>query len=308
LLVIAGPTASGKSSLAVEVSERLTGEIVSADAFAVYRGLDIGTDKPDRATLDRVRHHLVNVADPRERYSAGTFARDAAEAIDDILRRGRLPIVAGGTHFYIRALLLGLFPSQPHDPKLRAALASSWKDDPGRLFDRLRQVDPAAAERIGPKDRQRILRALEVYELTGTSITEQWRQHRQRVRYRALIAVPDHPRDRLYARINSRVDSMFASGLEDEVHRLLASGVPSDGHALKAIGYRQVVAMIDGLFDRPTAIEQTKQASRKLAKRQLTWLRSLQEAPPNWVPPPDQGGTEAIIGLWDHHTGGSREP
>jgi tRNA dimethylallyltransferase len=308
LLVIAGPTASGKTLLAVEVAEALDGEIVSADSFAVYRGLDIGTDKPDLETRRRVRHHLIDIADPGERFSAGAFADAAAAAIRDIRSRGLTPIVAGGTHFYIRALLLGLFPSPPHDSALRARLVASWDADPNELFDRLQRVDPAGAERIGRHDRQRILRALEIYELTGVPITDHWRSHDQGLRYRAVLACPERSRDELYAKIETRVDGMFSSGLEEEVSRLLASGVARDAHSLKAIGYRQVVEMLDGRWDRPTAVDQTKQASRKLAKRQLTWLRSLREGTPHWVPPAEQGGTEAVIALWSHHIRGSWEP
>jgi tRNA dimethylallyltransferase len=307
LLVIAGPTASGKTRLAVEAAEALDGEIVSADAFAVYRGLDIGTDKPDLETRRRVRHHLIDIADPSDRFSAGAFAEAAAEAIDDIRNRGLLPIVAGGTHFYIRALLLGLFPSPPHDTAIRAELETSWDRDAGEVFERLLSVDPDGADRIGRNDRQRILRALEVYELTGVPVSEHWQSHDQRPRYRALVACPERPRDDLYARIGARVDSMFESGLEEEVSRLLASGVARDAHSLKAIGYRQVVELLDGHCDRPDAIERTKQASRKLAKRQLTWLRSLREGTPYWVPPAEQGGTEAVIALWGSHIRGSGE-
>ena len=307
LLVIAGPTASGKSELALEVAEHLGGEIVSADAFAVYRGLDIGTDKPDLEARRRVRHHLVDVADPRERFSAGHFAAAAAAAIEAIRGRGAVPVVAGGTHFYIRALVQGLFPSPPHDPELRARLTASWDADPGSLAARLGAVDPIAAAKIGPHDRQRILRALEVWELTGVPISEHWEHHRQEARFRALIAAPRRDRRDLYARIHLRVDSMFRSGLEEEVTRILASGIPPNAHALKAIGYAQVARMLAGRWDRATAIEQTKQASRKLAKRQLTWLRSLREGTLEWVEPVEQGGAATVVARWTHHIGESRK-
>lgn len=306
LLVIAGPTASGKSELALEVADRLGGEIVSADAFAVYRGLDIGTDKPGAEARRRIRHHLVDVADPRERFSAGHFAAAAVEAIEDIRSRGATPIVAGGTNFYIRALLHGLFPSPPHDLELRARLATDWDQDPTSVAARLERIDPAAARSIGPSDRQRILRALEIWELTGVPISEHWRRHRSERRYRALIAVPGRPRSDLYARINLRVDSMFAHGLEEEVTRILASGVPPNAHALKAIGYAQVVEMMAGRWDRPTAIMRTKQASRKFAKRQLTWLRSLRDDAPEWVDPVELGGGAAVITKWINHIGESK--
>ena len=299
LLVIVGPTGSGKTRLAVEVAEAVGGEIVSADAFAVYRGLDIGTDKPDPELRTRVPHHLVDVADPQERFSAGRFASDAAEAIAGIRARGLTPIVAGGTHFWVRALLVGLFPSPPHDPRLRTRLAAQWRHDAEATFRRLERVDPLAAARIGPCDRQRILRALEVYDLTGTTLSDHWRRHRPQPRYRSLLVAPSFSRKVLYVNIESRVDRMFALGLVEEVRALLASGVPRDAHALKAIGYREVARMLEGQIDRATAMDQIKIASRRLAKRQLTWLRSLREGRLHWVPPAESGGTDAALVLWN---------
>ena len=301
LLVIVGPTASGKTRLAVEVAEALSGEIVSADAFAIYRGMDIGTDKPDLDTRSRIRHHLIDVAEPDQRFSAGDFVTAATAAIDDIRIRGAVPIISGGTHFYVRALLLGLFPSPPHDPELRATLDDNWEHDPAAVVSELASVDPVAADKIGARDRQRILRALEVFRLTGTPISEHWKRDRQSPRFRPLMAAPRRSREDLYARIDVRVDNMFSSGLEEEVRRILASGVPRDAHALKAIGYRQVVAMLHGQYDRNTAIEHTKRASRQFAKRQLTWLRSLREGALHWVGGAEDGGAEAVISQWTQH-------
>ncbi len=303
LLVIVGPTASGKTRLAIEASEALAGEIVSADAFAVYRGLDIGTDKPGVEARRRVRHHLIDVAAPTERFSAGDFARDAGVAIADIRSRGLIPILAGGSHFYVRALLLGLFPSPPRDAKIRARLVAAWRRDPTTLVRALQEIDPGAAARIDPRDRQRIVRALEVHELTSVPISEHWKRSRQSPRYRPVIVAPERPREELYARIDARVDHMFRSGLEEEVNQLLVSGVPRDAHALKAIGYRQVLEMLQGSWDRPTTIARTKQASRRLAKRQLTWLRSLREGALRWVQPADRGGTESLLAVWHQHRG-----
>ena len=306
LLVIMGPTASGKSRLGLEVAELVGGEIVSADAFAVYHGLDIGTDKPTPEDRRRIRHHLVDVADPRHRFSAGEFAQAASASIEDIVDRGRTAVVVGGTHFYIRALLEGLFPSPPRDPVQGQRLAEEWERDPGSVFQRLQEVDPDAAERIGPQDRQRVLRALEVFEITGESLTSHWQRQEQPPTYRVLMVAPRRPRSDLYARIDARADRLFASGLVEEVQQILASGVSVDAHALKAIGYRQVVEMLEGQYDLQTAIDNTKRSSRKYAKRQLTWLRSLREGSLHWVPPAEQGGAPAITDLWDQHTGGRR--
>jgi tRNA dimethylallyltransferase len=306
LLVIAGPTASGKSRLGVEVAELLDGEVVSADAFAVYRGLDIGTDKPPPELRRRVPHYMIDVAEPTERFSAGRFAVEAAGAIDRIASRGRTAVVVGGTHFWIRALLVGLFPEPERDPDVRRRLAAEWEESPAAVFERLRAVDPASARRLGAADRQRILRALEVWELSGVALTEHWRRHREKPRFQALIAVPEHRRQGLHARIDLRVDAMFAAGLVTEVERILASGVPRDAHSLKAIGYRETVAYLDGTWDLDAAKEETKRASRRLAKRQLSWLRSLREAPVHWVPDASDGGAGRVVELWKHHTRGPR--
>jgi len=302
LLLILGPTAAGKSRLGLEVAEALGGEIVSADAFAVYRGLDIGTDKPSIEARRRVRHHLVDVVDPAERFSAGAFASAAEKAIDDIRSRDKVPLVVGGTHFYTRALLLGLFPTPPHDPELSTGLIEEWERDPAAVHRRLLEVDPTSAKRIGPRDRQRLLRALEVFELTGEPLPTHWNRQKGRSKFASLLTAPRHSRADLYARINARVDSMFASGLIEEVERILASGVPSGAHALKAIGYRQVVEMLEGKTDLGTAIDLTKRSSRKLAKRQLTWLRNLREGTLHWVATANEGGASEIVDLWDRHT------
>lgn len=307
LLVIMGPTASGKTSLGLEVAETLGGEIISADAFAVYRGLDIGTDKPSPEARRRVRHHLVDVADPRTRFSAGAFADLASAAIDDITRRGFTAVVVGGTHFYIRALLEGLFPSPPRDSATGARLAEEWRQDPSAVFQRLQQVDDEVARRIGPKDRQRVLRALEVFELTSEPLTSHWRRHQAPPNFAPLLVAPQRSRSELYARIDARVERLFANGLVKEVERILASSVPVDAHALRAIGYRQVVELLQGSCDLEAAIENTKRSSRKFAKRQLTWLRSLREGTLHWVSPVEDGGAAAVTRLWEMHTEERRE-
>lgn len=300
--MVAGPTASGKSRLGVEVAEQLGGEIVSADAFAVYRGLDIGTDKPPPALRRRVAHHLVDVAEPTEVYSAGRFAAEAHAAIAAIRARGGLPIVVGGTHFWIRALLEGLFPEPPRDPAVRRRLGVEWAADPAALHARLAAVDPAAAARIGAADRQRVLRALEVWELSGEPISSHWERHRASRHYAPLMVAPGHPRESLHAKIDARVDRMFDAGLVTEVEQLLAAGVPGEAHALRAIGYAQTLAYLAGRCSLETAKEDTKRASRRFAKRQLSWLRNLREATLHWVAAADDGGTGRVVALWTQHT------
>ena len=213
-----------------------------------------------------------------------------------------MPLVVGGTLFYIRALLLGLFPSPPRDPELSAGLIEEWTRDPAAVYRRLQEVDPRSAERIDPRDRQRLLRALEVFELTGEPLSTHWSRQEVRSKYASVLAAPRHSRAALYARINARVDSMFASGLVEEVGQILASGVPSGANALKGIGYREVVEMLQGRIDLGTAIDLTKRSSRKLAKRQLTWLRNLREGTLHWVLPAEEGGASGIVDLWDRHT------
>jgi tRNA dimethylallyltransferase len=308
LLVVAGPTASGKSGLALEVAGIVGGEIVSADAFAIYRGLDIGTDKPSPEARRQVPHHLIDIIDPNQRFSAGDFAAAADRAITEIRERRRVPMVVGGSHFYIRALLLGLFPAPPRDPVVRARLAEEWERDAEGVHRWLATIDPAAARRIASADRQRVLRALEVWELTGVPISSHWQSHHTPPRYRPLLVTPQRSRDDLYARINSRVDIMFASGLVDEVSSLLRAGVPRDAHALKAIGYREVVAHLDGHITLRDAIEQTKQSSRRFAKRQLSWLRHLREGELHRVAAEAGDGADQVARLWREHREGSEGP
>jgi tRNA dimethylallyltransferase len=282
LIVIVGPTASGKTALGAGVAAAVGGEVVSADAFAVYRELDIGTAKPSREVRECVRHHLVDVADPRATYSAGMFVRDADCAITQIQARGRIPVVVGGTHFYVRALLFGLFPEPPKDAALRRGLEGDWERNPEAVRVRLRALDPDAAARILPGDRQRTLRALEVCISAGRPMTELWREHPLTLpRYRFQMLGLSLPRGELHARIAKRVELMFASGLPTEVERLLAGGVRRDAHAMKAIGYRECCGVVFGEWSEAEAREKTVVATRRLAKRQLTWLRAEREV--SWL-------------------------
>jgi tRNA dimethylallyltransferase len=282
LIVVVGPTASGKTALGGALAERVGGEIISADAFAVYRGMDIGTAKPDRALRSLVRHHLVDIADPHERYSAGMFVRDADAAIADIRGRSRVPVVVGGTHFYVRALLHGLFPEPPKDPRLRQQLELEWRADPAAVRARLGEIDPESAARIPSADRQRTLRALEVGLLAGRPMTVVWREHPcHGPRHTFLMLGLNPQKADLHARIALRVERMFAAGLVREVEGLLAAGVPSQAHALKAIGYRESCGVLEGTLTSAQAVEKATAATRQLAKRQMTWLRG--ESDVEWL-------------------------
>jgi len=291
-IAIMGPTASGKTAFALECAERLDGEIVSVDSALVYRGLDIGAAKPTWQEQARVPHHLIDVRDPWQPYSAAEFAIDARRAVDDILARNRLPILAGGTGLYFRALLQGLAPMPEADPALRAAIeaearARGWP----ALHADLARVDPAAAARIHATDPQRIQRALEVYRASGRPISDwQAAAPRERLPVRVLklvLAPPD--RTVLHARIERRFDAMLAAGFLDEVRRLRALPQlqavdrPLELPAIRAVGYRQAWEHLDGRFDTAGFRDRAIFATRQLAKRQLTWLRGELDA--RWFDP-----------------------
>jgi tRNA dimethylallyltransferase len=302
-IAIMGPTASGKTAFALACAERFGGEIVSVDSALVYRELDIGAAKPTRAELARVPHHLVDVRDPWQPYSAAEFAADARRAIDEILARGRMPILAGGTGLYFRALLHGLAPMPEADRSLRAAIEAearerSWP----ALHAELARVDPAAAARIHATDPQRIQRALEVYRASGRPISA-WQAEAPRTPLPArVLKLVLAPADRavLHARIERRFDAMLEAGFLDEVRGLRALpgmravAAPLDLPAIRAVGYRQAWEHLDGLCDAGEFRNRAIFATRQLAKRQLTWLRGELDA--RWFDPmADQGGLEQAV-------------
>jgi len=273
-----GPTASGKTDVAIALCKRFPFEIVSVDSALVYRGMDIGTAKPSPEVLARAPHRLVDIRDPEEAYSAGEFVRDARLAIAEIARSGRTPLLVGGTMMYFRALTEGIAELPAADDTLRAALDSEaaqrgWP----ALHARLATLDPAAAARIEPNDRQRIQRALEVYELSGRPLT-QWQQHTDApagdLRYAKLALLPAS-RAILHERIEARLDAMFAGGLVEEVRRLhRRPGLSAEASSMRAVGYRQAWRYVAGDCTLDEARYRALVATRQLAKRQVTWLRS----------------------------------
>ncbi len=284
VLVLTGPTGMGKSDWAARLAEELPLEIVSVDSALVYRGLDIGAAKPTAGERARAAHHMLDLRDPWQPYSAAEFAVDARAAIDDIIARGRLPILAGGTGLYFHALLHGLAPMPDADPAVRAQLADEaahhgWKS----LHAELARVDPDAAARIHATDAQRIQRALEVWRLSGRTISD-WQRGRSTtalpVRVLKLVLAP-HERATLHARIEQRFDMMLAGGFLDEVRALRALPAlqlhpsPLELPALRAVGYRQAWEHLDGATDAATFRDRAIHATRQLAKRQLTWLRGM---------------------------------
>ena len=284
LLVLAGPTASGKSALAVELAARLGGEIVNADSQQLYRGLDVGTAKPSAAERARVPHHLLDLCAPGEGMDAVRWAALADRAVADIAARGRFPLVVGGTGLYLRALLHGVVAAPGRDPALRARLeAEAERDGRPALYARLREVDPAAAARIRPMDLVRVVRALEI-AAGGVRPSELHAAHGFRAeRYAATLLALDPPRAELHARIDARVRAMFEGGLLDEARALEARF----GAALPArlpIGYPEAVECLRGLLSPEEAIRRVQVAHRRYARRQIVWLR--RERGVEWIAPP----------------------
>ena len=276
---IVGPTASGKTEAAVEAALALDGEVISADAIQIYRGLDKGSAKPTEEEKRGVPHHLIdNVDFECEDYNVACFAKDASALIDSLLERGKAPIVAGGTGLYVNSLLYPLdFTEVKPDRELRERLLSEELASPGSLYERLREVDPVSAARLHPNDQKRIVRALEVYETTGRNLTEQGgdflNTRNEELRFEPVIAGLIMERARLYERINLRVDAMLENGLEEEARRLWEAAGRRQNLALQAIGYRQFIAYFNGEISREEAVELIKRETRRFAKRQISWFK-----------------------------------
>lgn len=283
LLVILGPTATGKTALAADLARDLDGEVINADALQVYRGLDVGTAKPPLELRREVPHHLIDILDPHELFSAGEFVRRAENVIAEIEARGRLPIVAGGTGLYLRALLEGISPIPPGDPEIRRALDLRLeREGLAALYRELQNVDPETAQRLPSGDRQRILRALEVAAVTGTPLSSWIRQRPFGSRRRPAVRIGlTLPRAILYDRIAARVNEMVRRGWVEEVRNLLAQGVEPGCPAFQALGYRQMARHVAGEQSLEAAVEETVRATRKYAKRQMTWFRKEPEA--RWI-------------------------
>ena len=275
LVAILGPTATGKSALALAIAERFGGEIISCDSTAVYRGFDIGTDKVAAADRRGIPHHLIDIVEPSDEYTAAQFARDAAAIVRDIHARGRLPVLVGGTGFYYRALTRGLFPGPGRDAALRARLqAIAERRGAAFLHRMLRRVDRASARRIQPGDVKRMVRALEVYFLTGQPLTTHFARTVPPLPDVAVVAVALRlPAGQIARRVASRVDEQFARGLLDEIRTLVARGVPETARPFGGLVYRQALEHLRGVRNEPATRALIVQENRRYARRQLIWFR-----------------------------------
>ena len=275
VIVILGPTATGKSALGVCLAKRLNGEVISGDSMLVYRGLNIGAAKPEKAELNSVPHHLIDILEPDASYSAADFQQQADATIRTVQSRGKLPIVVGGTGLYLQALLENYdFVAVSSDEALRKTLAQkALQEGNDSLWRDLAAIDSKSAARLHPNDTRRIIRSIEVARAGNAS--SQKRTQPKPLRYNAWVIGLTMERDQLYARINRRVDMMAAQGLVAEVSGLLARGVPSTAQSMKGIGYKEIAAYLAGEVDYETAIEKVKQATRHFAKRQFTWYRRM---------------------------------
>jgi tRNA dimethylallyltransferase len=295
-LILTGPTASGKSALALDIAERLGAEIIAMDSMTLYRGLDIGTAKPTAEERRRVPHHLIDVLDPWESASVAWWREQAAACCREIVARGKRPLLVGGTGLYLKAVLCGLFDGPPRDEELRRRLtAEAEAEGPRALHGRLAAVDPISAARLHPHDVRRVVRALEVWQVTGRPLSAwqtQWGTNADAARCRAVWL--DLPRDELYRRIDVRVEEMIAQGLVEEVQALRRLPHPLSREAAQALGYKEMFAYLDGRTTLAETIQGIQTRSRQFAKRQVTWFRHLPGVRPVGPAPTE----ELTIAAW----------
>jgi tRNA dimethylallyltransferase len=273
LVAVIGPTATGKSQLALHLAKEFKGEIVNADSRQVYRFMDIGTAKPSQTDLSLIRHHLIDVINPDESFSLAIYQRLAFEAIEDIQQRHKLPLLVGGSGLYVWSVIEGWkIPPVPPDAELRRNLETRAKENGSyALFEELQKVDPVAATRIMPSNLRRIIRALEISQKTGQPVSQLWQK--QPPLYPILIISLTMQRDKLYLRVDSRVDEMIKQGLINEVKNLMAKGYSLDLSSMSGIGYKQITMFIQGKMDLTTAVEQIKKETHRFARHQYAWFR-----------------------------------
>lgn len=294
LFAVVGPTAAGKTGAAIRLARDLAGAVVSADSRYLYRGMDIGTAKPTEEEMAGVPHHLIDVVEPTQDYSLALYQADAYRAIDQILARGRLPILAGGTPLYVNALLEGWrIPEVPPDPAFREEMAQvAESEGPAALHARLAVVDPVAVDRIPMTNVRRVIRALEIHRATGQPMTEIEGKHPPS--YEVLRLGLMLPREDLYRRIDRRIEEQIAGGWVEEVQRLLAAGVSPALPAMSAIGYREIAAHLAGMCSLAEAVERIKYHTHRYARHQLTWLRRMSGI--HWFDPREPGWYDEMLG------------
>lgn len=297
IIFLTGPTAAGKSEAALELAKKINAEIISCDSMQIYKGMDIITSKPAKILRKKVKHHLIDVVRPTEEYDVSRYRKEALEAIKEVLKKGKAPLFVGGTGLYISVLIDGIFQEKPQSKALRKALyAQALRLGSGHLYKRLKKVDPLAAARIHPNDTRRIVRALEVFQSSGRPISSLQKQRQGLAKeYQIKSFCLDMPRDRLYARIEARVEEMFARGLAPEVKKLLKCGLSKTASA--AIGIKELKGYFAGLYDLEEAKRLIIRNTRRYAKRQLSWFRRVK--PLKRIKITDKQAPEEIAGkIW----------
>lgn len=290
IIVICGPTASGKTKLGIDIANKINGEIISADSMQIYKYMDIGTAKPTKQERAQAVHHLIDFVDPSQRYSVADFKNDAENTIKDILKRGKTPIIVGGTGLYINSLIYNIeYHEEIYDNEYRRQLE---KEELSKLYELAIKIDEKAMEKISPNDRKRISRVLEIYHSTGKTKTQLEIESRKELEYNYKIFVLTTEREKLYDRINKRVDIMIEDGLINEVENLLKK-YDEFPTAMQGLGYKEVVEYLQNKISKDEMIEKIKQESRRYAKRQLTWFRSYKDA--TWLDTFNDNNVEIIL-------------
>jgi len=287
VIVICGPTASGKTALSIQLAQKINGEIISSDSMQIYKNMNIGTAKPDKQEMQGIKHYLLDFVEPNQRYSVADYKKDAENAIEDILQKGKVPIIVGGTGLYVDSLIYGIeYPNIEFDENYRKKLEKrAEKEGLEKLYEEARKIDPQAMEKISRNDQKRILRVLEIYNATGKTKTEQEIESRKNeVKYDYRVFAINMDREKLYDRINKRVDIMIQKGLIEEVENLLKkyNEFPT---AMQGLGYKEVVEYLQGKVLKEDMIENIKRESRRYAKRQITWFKKNKQT--IWIGPND---------------------
>ena len=287
VIVICGPTASGKTALSIELAKKINGEIISSDSMQIYEDMDIGTAKPSKEEMQGIKHYMLNIVKPNQRYSVADFKKDAESAIEEILAKGKVPIVVGGTGLYVDSLIYGIeYQDIKLDEKYRQYLEKRAETEGlEKLYEEAKIIDPQAMEKISPNDKKRIIRVLEIYKATGKNKTEQEIESRKNgVKYNYIVFALDIEREKLYEKINKRVDIMIEQGLIQEVEKLLHkyNDFPT---AMQGLGYKEVVEYLENKITKEEMIEKIKMETRRYAKRQITWFKKNKQT--IWISPND---------------------